>query len=158
MNITTERLTLKLESLEEARAGVAGLPVEIKVQLSTEWLALLESATEADPWVLGFSIVRRSDAAIVGTCGFKGPPSTEGVAEIAYGVEPDEQGNGYATEATNAITEWAFQNREVRTVRAHTLPETNASTRVLTKCGFTHTGEVIDPDDGPVWRWVKERQ
>ena len=30
-----------------------------------------------------------------------------------------------------------------------------ASTRVLTKCGFSRIGEVIDPDDGLVWRWEK---
>ena len=33
----------------------------------------------------------------------------------------------------------------------------NASTRVLTKCGFRHIGQVIDPEDGPVWRWERHR-
>ena len=33
------------------------------------------------------------------------------------------------------------------------LPEANASGRVLAKCGFRRVGEVIDPDDGVVWRW-----
>ena len=41
----------------------------------------------------------------------------------------------------------------VRQVIAHTLPEPNASTRVLQKAGMTFAGEVIDPDDGRVWRW-----
>ncbi len=39
---------------------------------------------------------------------------------------------------------------------AHTCPEPNASTRVLTKCGFRRVGEVMDPDDGLVWRWEKD--
>src|SRR6266702_2366495 len=43
----------------------------------------------------------------------------------------------------------------VRLVRAHTLPEENASTRVLLKCGFRHLGTVVDPEDGPVWRWER---
>jgi RimJ/RimL family protein N-acetyltransferase len=43
----------------------------------------------------------------------------------------------------------------VRTIQAHTLPEQNASTRVLEKCGFTFTGEIIHPADGPVWRWER---
>lgn len=42
-----------------------------------------------------------------------------------------------------------------RRTRAHTLPERNASTRVLEKCGFTLVGEVVDPDDGVVWRWER---
>jgi RimJ/RimL family protein N-acetyltransferase len=41
----------------------------------------------------------------------------------------------------------------VRKIIAHTLPETSASTRVLEKVGMTYVGEVIDPEDGRVWRW-----
>ncbi|MGH7631966.1 MAG: hypothetical protein ACREOF_21740 [Gemmatimonadales bacterium] len=32
----------------------------------------------------------------------------------------------------------------------------NASARVLEKLGFRRLGEVIDPEDGPVWRWEWE--
>ena len=77
--------------------------------------------------------------------------------EIAYGVEPESEGNGYATEAAQALVGYAFQCKDVLLIRAHTLPEANASTRVLTKCGFGHVGEVTDPEDGPVWRWDKQR-
>ena len=128
-----------------------------KAQLSADWLALLGSATSADPWILGFQMVRRDNEVIVGQCGFKGPPTPDGVVEIAYGVEPESQGNGYATEAAQALVGYAFQNEDVLLVRAHTLPEANASTRVLANCGFRRVGEVVDPDDGPVWRWEKQR-
>jgi RimJ/RimL family protein N-acetyltransferase len=40
---------------------------------------------------------------------------------------------------------------------AHPLPAANASTRVLGKCGFEPKGEVIDSEDGRVWRWEKTR-
>ena len=39
---------------------------------------------------------------------------------------------------------------------AHTLATPNASTAVLTRCGFTHTATIADPDGGvddDVWRW-----
>lgn len=49
----------------------------------------------------------------------------------------------------------ALGSSQTRVVRAHALPEPNASTRVLTKCGFRFLGEVIDPEDGLVWRWEK---
>jgi hypothetical protein len=29
----------------------------------------------------------------------------------------------------------------------------NASTRILERIGMTLIGEVVDPDDGLVWRW-----
>ena len=78
------------------------------------------------------------------------------MAEISYGVNPDHQRKGYATEAAQALTAYAFRSGQVRVVWAHTLPEPNASTRVLTKCGFRRVGEVIDPEDGLVWRWEKD--
>ena len=127
-----------------------------KKELSADWLARLRSSTTADPWTLGFSMVHLDSDVVVGKCGFKGPPAADGVVEIAYGVSPEHQGKGYATEAAQSMTDYAFSSGEVRVVRAHTLPEANASTRVLTKCGFRRIGEVIDPEDGLVWRWERD--
>jgi [ribosomal protein S5]-alanine N-acetyltransferase len=86
-----------------------------------------------------------------------GAPDADGVVEVAYSVAPEHQGKGYATETAKALVSYAFSSGKVRTVRAHTLPETNASGRVLSKCGFRRVGEVIDPDDGLVWRWERDR-
>jgi hypothetical protein len=44
----------------------------------------------------------------------------------------------------------------VRRLRAYTLPEKNASTRVLEKIGFRWLGDAIHPEDGPVWRWERD--
>jgi RimJ/RimL family protein N-acetyltransferase len=78
--------------------------------------------------------------------------------EISYGIDPDHRGKGYATEAAAGLTSYAFGDPRVRVVRAHTFEKENASTRVLTKCGFRYIGEVIDPEDGLVWRWEKHRE
>jgi RimJ/RimL family protein N-acetyltransferase len=155
-DLQTQRLKLVPQTLEEVYAMVEAMSPADKAQLSADWLAQLHAATSADPWVLGFVLVHRESDIIVGKVGFKGPPATDGMVEIAYAVEPDHQGNGYATEAAQALVVYAFRSGQVRIVRAHTLPEANASARVLTKCGFRHLGEVIDPDDGPVWRWEKD--
>lgn len=122
--------------------------------VSPEWLAALRTSASPDPWRLGFFVVLRDSELVVGTAGYKGPPDPDGVVEIAYGIAPPFQGRGLATAAARALLEWAKRDR-VRLFRAHTLPEQNASTRVLTKCGFSHKGGVIDPDDGPVWRWER---
>lgn len=102
----------------------------------------------------GFRLVHRYTGTIVGTCSFKGPP-TDGAVEIAYGVTLEEQGKGYATEAVRALVAYALAFREVRLIRAHTLPQSSASKRVLAKCGFRYVGEVVDPEDGPVCRFEK---
>ncbi|HEV2671072.1 MAG TPA: GNAT family N-acetyltransferase [Gemmatimonadales bacterium] len=125
--------------------------------VSAAWLEALRAAagTPPDPWQYGFFIVETSTGTVIGSAGFKGPPDAEGMVEIAYGVDPSRQGQGFATEAAGALVRYAAADPRVRLLRAHTLPEANASTRVLRKCGFVHIGGVVDPDDGPVWRWER---
>lgn len=154
-HLQTGSLKLVPLALDEVRAWVEALAPSGKAQLSADWLARLHASTSDDPWTLGFSLLHRVDDVEVGRGGFKGPPDPDGVVEIAYGVAPDFQGKGYATEAAQALVAFAFGSGRVRVVRAHTLPEANASKRVLTKCGFRHLGEVIDPEDGLVWRWER---
>ena len=154
-HIQTKSLKLVPLTLEEVRAWVDAMDPSEKAELSADWLARLHASTSADPWTHGFSLVHRDSDIVVGISGFKGPPAADGTVEIAYGVVSDYQGKGYATEAAQALVAFAFSSGRVRVVRAHTLPESNASTRVLTKCGFRHIGEVIDPEDGLVWRWEK---
>ncbi len=151
--LQTENLKLVLQTPEQVLAWIEGMSPAVRAQISSDWLARVRSLTSADPWTCFFSIVDRFSDAVIGQCGYKGPPSGDGIVEIAYGVDEDYQGRGYATEAAHALVEHAFGTDRVRVVRAHTLLEANASTRVLTKCGFERVGEVIDPEDGLVWRW-----
>ncbi|HEV2972426.1 MAG TPA: GNAT family N-acetyltransferase [Pirellulales bacterium] len=125
--------------------------------VSPAWLAQLR-ASSADLWVHGFAVVHRQSRSVIGSVGFKGPPDNDAVAEIGYGIVPAFQGQGYATEAAEAVVAFAFGSGRVRLVRAHTLPTPNASTRVLAKCGFERTGEVEDPEDGLVWRWERSKE
>jgi ribosomal-protein-alanine N-acetyltransferase len=127
-------------------------------EVSPTWLARLREASTADPWVHGFAVVDVESNSVVGSVGFKGPPDGNGMVEIAYGIAPGYQGKGYATEAAAAGVAFAFSSAAVRLVRAHTLPTPNASTRVLSKCGFERIGEVVDPEDGLVWRWERSRE
>jgi [ribosomal protein S5]-alanine N-acetyltransferase len=151
--IQTENLRLVLQTPEEVLAWIDGASPSVRAQISPEWLARVRALTSADPWTCFFRIVHRRSASVIGQCGYKGPPGPDGVVEIAYGVDPDYQGRGFATEAAQALVHQAFGNDRVRIVRAHTLLEANASTRVLVKCGFERVGEVVDPEDGLVWRW-----
>ena len=124
--------------------------------VAPEWLAALENATGADPWRFGFALVHMESGMVIGNAGFTGPPDAAGEVEIAYGVVPDFQGCGYATEAAHALVEWAAKNGRIAIARAHTLPERNASTRVLEKCGFRFVKEFTHPTDGLIWRWEKQ--
>jgi ribosomal-protein-alanine N-acetyltransferase len=128
----------------------------VSADVSPKWLAALRKATGPDPWRHGFFVVHGESGTVIGSAGFKGPPDSTGTVEIAYGIVPSFEGRGFATEVAGALVRFASANEQVRTVRAHTLPESNASTRVLLKCGFEHVDTVFDPEDGTVWRWERQ--
>ena len=127
----------------------------VSPDVSPDWLADLEKASEPDPWRYGFALIHLDSATVIGNAGFTGPPNANGIAEIAYGGVPAFQGRGYATEAAQALVAYAGADSRVRTLCAHTLPERNASSRVLEKCGFQRVSEISHPTDGLIWRWER---
>jgi [ribosomal protein S5]-alanine N-acetyltransferase len=112
----------------------------------------MKSSQLWSPW-LPYLFVFRPDQAVVGLGGFKSLPDAKRTVEIGYSVAPDYQGRGFATFAASQFVEIAFASKLVDCVCAHTLAESNASTRVLEKCGMSKVSEAIDPDVGNVWRW-----
>jgi [ribosomal protein S5]-alanine N-acetyltransferase len=155
-SLQTTHLTLRPKSRADMDAAIEAMSADDRAQLSAEWLARFRGASAIDPWVHGFSAVHRDSGVVVGSGGFKGPP-TDGAVEIAYGVDAAYGSNGYATEIAGALVTYAWAFAEVDVVRAHTLPDNRASQRVLTKCGFDHVADVVDPDDGLVCRFEKRR-
>jgi [ribosomal protein S5]-alanine N-acetyltransferase len=88
---------------------------------------------------------------LVGWGGFKGPPE-DGVVELGYEIAESRRERGLATAATRAMLTEAFADDRVTTVIAHTLPERNASNRVLEKAGFRFDGEALEHGE-TVWRF-----
>ena len=152
MELQTRRLKVVLQTREEVEQLIEAMPEDQKSQISPAWLARMRASKVADPWVRSFRLMQRDTNSVVGTCSFKGPP-VDGVVEIAYGIKPEHEGKGYATEAAQALVEFASSCDEVRLVIAHTLPTGAASKRVLAKCGFRYVGETVDPEDGTVARF-----
>jgi ribosomal-protein-alanine N-acetyltransferase len=122
-------------------------------EVSESFLARLRDLPSADLWRDGFGVIHVAENRLIGLCSFNGPPDAEGAVEISYAIAPAYTARGYATEAARLLIAHATASGEVRAVRAHTLPEENASTRVLKKCGFQQRGAVNHPEDGPVWLW-----
>lgn len=90
---------------------------------------------------------------VVGTCAYKDVPNDRGEVEIAYFTFVPFEGRGFGRAMARALVERACQSPATTMVIAHTLPEENPSVRILRSIGMTFTGQVVDPEDGPVWRW-----
>ena len=114
----------------------------------------LEGVRSGGPAEWGSHLFFDDDGALVGFGGWTGEP-VEGAAELGYAVAPERQGKGIATAV---VRELLARGRAagLRLAFAHTLPETSASTAVLSRCGFTHVGAADDANEGSVWRWELE--
>ncbi|TGM53277.1 GNAT family N-acetyltransferase [Leptospira adleri] len=104
-----------------------------------------------EPWI-GYLYVRGNEA--LGTCAFKSPPQN-GQVEIAYFVFPEYEGKGLGTFFAAFLVAQARLTSPRVIVTAQTLPENNASTRILERLNFERTGELIHPEDGKVWQWLR---
>lgn len=142
----------------------------LRVTLAEDWLGF-RAAQEAmqpcyeylksHPSVLGwwtYMFVHKADCALIGLGGFKGEANEEGIVGIGYAIAPTYRRRGLAAEAARGMIEYAFSHPQVRRVDAHTLPESNASTRVLERVGLKYVGTAHDKEDGEVWAWSLSRE
>lgn len=118
-------------------------------------LALYGRTGQEPPWI-GYLAIDPERWDILGACAFKDTPR-DGAVEIAYFTFPAFEGRGLGTAMAAKLVETAFADSAVETVIAHTLPEENASARILRRNGFALAGPVEDPEDGLVWRWQRSR-
>lgn len=64
--------------------------------------------------------------------------------ELSYWVLPGYQGNGYGTEATEVLVDYAFEAHEIRGLQAQAFAPNDASIGVLEHLGFSHEGTLRD--------------
>ena len=143
--IKTNRLTVRAASDEEMRALVAAQEDAELKQAYGEMLDACLAHPGERQWYAAWYIELPTGERVGDLC-FKGL-SPDGAVEIGYGLLPEYEGQGYATEAVKAVTDWALAQPGVNTVEAETDPDNAASQRVLAKCGFLPTGEM--GEEGP---------
>lgn len=106
---------------------------------------LAQDPTE-EPWLLRAMVVRNTMEA-VGYVNFHAPPDERGMVEIGYRVVPSKRRHGYATEAAEAMWQWAAE-QGARVLRASVAPDNVASLAMIGHAGFQLVGEQIDEVDG----------
>lgn len=131
--------------------GVAGIEA---IQSSYKYL---KANPDVPPWWM-YLFIHAADKALIGTGGYKGRADKAGMVEIGYAIIPAYRRKGLATEAAQALIDHAFSHTHIQMVDAHTLPERNASVRVLEKTGMKYVGTAHDPDVGEVWHWRLKRE
>lgn len=101
------------------------------------------------PWI---SYVAVEGTSCLGICAFKTPP-VENKVEIAYFTFVENQGSGIGTQMAQHLIDISKSTDPEVKIFAQTLPEKDASTRILEKLGFDLHGTVDSEEDGSVWEW-----
>ena len=154
--LTTRRLHLvpmTLQLAEAERAGATTLTAALRADVPPDWppdfyddedldrMRRLREDPANEGWALYYLIQRTPRPAVVGVAGFSGRPSHDRAVEIGYSVMPPYRRQGLATEAVAALLDRAFQDANVDTVIAETLPHLPASIGVLMRNGFRLASE-----------------
>ena len=152
---TAERLAREPAACARQNALMLAPHEASTVAMAAATAAMLVAHPVSMPWG-GYLALEGVLRRVVGFCGFKGGPDAAGAAELAYFTFPGEEGRGIASAMAAGLVQLAMSAQPAAVLlRAHTLPERSASCRVLEKAEFVCIGPVMDPDDGPVWRWER---
>ena len=99
-------------------------------------------------WIGLLAVERKAAGDVIGYCGLvDSGRGSEGEPELAYELLRRVWGQGYATEASWAVLEWA-RSAGYERVSATVWDWNAASRRVLAKLGFVETDRTEDPDHG----------
>lgn len=138
--IETKRLNIYVASKEQMEKLIALQTDEGLKAAYTEMLNGCLKYPEKWAWYATW-MVELKDKTHVGELSFKGLDEN-GITEIGYGILSEYQNNGYATEAVQAVCDWALSQTNVNAVEAEAEQNNKASMRVLEKCGFAALGKV----------------
>lgn len=103
------------------------------------------------PWVGYFLLLNNQ---VVGTAGFTGQP-VDNTVEISYWTFKEWEGQGIASMACKELIAIAEKSNPSVTITAKTLPENNASTKILQNNNFKFVEIVQDHEIGDAWLWVR---
>ncbi|HSB02701.1 MAG TPA: GNAT family N-acetyltransferase [Anaerolineales bacterium] len=85
-------------------------------------------------WLTYWLVIIKNENVGAGMLGFKGFPDETGSTEIGYGIDPVYQGQGYMSEAIQALIDWAFTHSFCSVITASEV-ENPASRRLLERLG-----------------------
>jgi ribosomal-protein-alanine N-acetyltransferase len=150
--LTTKRLILRPFVHEDA-AEVTRLVSDRRIADTTLNIPHPYDETTAEAWIgthqevaerdegLTLAVTERASGAIVGAVGLT-IKRAHRRAELGYWVGVEHWGRGYATEASRAMLDHAFDILELSRVVAHCLTRNAGSWRVMEKLGMQREGQL----------------
>ncbi len=147
MNLSTGRLSLRLIGKEDfaeihemnsypqvAQYNTIGIPEDISVTT-----ALLNTVMEKESSI-SWSIRKKETGEFVGQFGMNLSSEKYRKGEIYYSLHPNEWGQGFATEAVNAVLSFGFSALRLHRIEAGVATENSKSVALLERVGMKREG------------------
>jgi ribosomal-protein-alanine N-acetyltransferase len=173
LKLATERLELIPFTAEAIDALLAGDEARLKQEtgftfptplrpppLLEDVLPLVRSQLRQEPNTLGWwtwLTVDKATGRVTGASGFGGPPDPDGAVMIGYATYPGASRKGFASEAAEALVEWALKQPGVQRVCASIPPDNVAARRVAEKIGMRVAGTVWEEEIDDVLLYEREK-
>lgn len=127
--------------------------------LEAQWLmemrlAKMRENPALEAWLLR-AVGLRETKTMIGFIGFHTLPGPEyltpyaaGSVEFGYTIFEKYRGKGYASEAAQALMDWATREHDVKKFVVSISPTNAPSLRIAQKFGFRKVGSFTDPEEG----------
>ncbi|WML55984.1 GNAT family protein [Neobacillus sp. PS2-9] len=137
MELQTQRLKI-VPCTDESISNYATKEFKIGSHINN-YLEKLKDDSSLICWGV-WLVINKENNKIIGDIGFKGKPDSENTVEVGYGIVPEAQNKGFATEAVNEIIKWAFSSGNVKKIVAECLIDNVSSIKVLEKLNMKRIG------------------
>jgi RimJ/RimL family protein N-acetyltransferase len=164
--LITERLRLRRSAPEDADT-ISAYRSDPDVSRTQGWertdpdgvradIEEMAGRTPGEPggWVQ-FSVEERDGGRLVGDVGISPAEGEPGVIKVGYTISPDVQGRGYATEAVQALVDYALHTLGAEVVRAYADADNTPSIRVAEKVGMRLIERFEHHEGDEVWFGVR---
>lgn len=173
LKLSTERLELIPFTADAIDALLAGDEARLRREtgftfptplrpppLLEDVLPLVRTHLRQEPNTLGWwtwLTVDKATGQVTGASGFGGPPDPDGAVMIGYATYPGANRKGFASEAAEALVEWALTQPGVQRVCASIPPDNIAARRVAEKIGMRVAGTVWEEEIDDVLLYERGR-
>lgn len=145
LTLTTVRLVLRAP-VEQDAGAIATLANNRRVAEQTRRMPYPYSRDDAFEWIdmareasePVFLVTRKCDGEVLGGAGCA--EIADGELEVGYWLGEPHWGQGYATEAIQAVIDHVFGALSIERIYGHCRVVNGASRKVMVKCGFQHIG------------------
>lgn len=116
------------------------IPHPYPKELVNEWIDYLQKSAKQGTAFEFAIFLKEKPEKYIGNCGLVSISNTHKKAEIAYFIDKNEWGKGYATEVASSMISYGFEELGLERIYGHCMSRNPASRKVMEKIGFQFEG------------------